>query len=123
MSAPDNESQFAGEVARLRKMTIANDARVNWTLAVSLIAGVVVGIGVWFIQRPMDRDDVHFGLALGLGLATFMFGGGLVRIIRGPMPKAKCPQCERAWEIPGDEPVWLTWNCCPGCGLKMNDEC
>lgn len=97
------------------------------SLVVGLLAEWIVGAdysrGKHWSRSWMDCDELHFGLALGLGLATLMFGDGLVRIIRGLMPKAKCPQCERVWEIPGDEPVWLTWNCCPGCGLKMIAEC
>ena len=91
-------------------------------LEVPLTAGVAVGVAVWFVQRPMDRDDVHVGLALGLGLATFLFGCLLCRGL--PKPSAECPQCGCDWNIESENDMqkWLTWHCCPGCGLKMIDD-
>jgi hypothetical protein len=147
MSGLDIEPQLAPEVARQKKMAIEHSARVLWTLGASLIAGVVVGVGVWFIQGPTDRDQevarrrdpfddfimhehqqrqqqqnraARVGLALGLSGATFFFGCLLCRS-RFPKPTAKCPQCGDAWDQEGGDD-WLTWECCPRCGFKMRDD-
>ena len=123
MSAPEIDPQFASEVARQKKMAIQHSARVIWTLGASLIAGVVVGLGTWFIPEPMDRDDIHVGFALGLGGATFFFGGLLCRILF-PKPSAECPHCGCDWNIESENDMqkWLTWHCCPRCGLQMSDD-
>ena len=123
LSAPETDPLLATEVARIKRMTIEHNARVNWTIGALLIAGVVIGGAVWFIQRPRDRDDTHLGLALGLGGATFCIGCILCRMVF-PKPSAECPQCGCDWNIESENDIqkWLTWHCCPGCGLKMRDD-
>lgn len=121
MSAPEIEPQLASEFARQKKMAVQHSARVIWIIVALFVAGVAVGLGTWFIQQPIDRDDVHGGLALGLGAATFCFGCLLYRLLF-PRPTAKCPQCGYVWESQQEGGHdWLTWKCCPGCGLKMSD--
>lgn len=114
-SAAGIDSQLAREVSRQKKMTIAHNARVNWTLGASSIAGVVVGVGAWFLPEPRDRDG---GLAFLLGVVTFTFAV-LLCFFLFPRPAPKCPQCGYVWEKEGDRD-WLRWKCCPGCGLKMS---
>ena len=120
MSAPKTDPQLANEVAHQKEMAIRHCACLNWSLGASLIAGVLVGLGIWFMQKPMNRDEIMLGGVLALGLATFFIGGMLARILT-PKPDTKCPQCGHDWR--GSDPTddWLTWNCCPKCGLKMSD--
>jgi hypothetical protein len=112
-------SRLAEEVARQKQMVIKRRTSLNWILATSLIAAVVVGLGTWFIAKPINRDDIHGVAALGLGLGAFFFGCLLGRLLFPP-PDIKCPQCGYTREIPQGHD-WLTWECCPGCGLKMSD--
>ena len=142
MSAPDFDPQLAsdaarqnklaienvvGEVARLRQQIIEHNARfmrtLNWMGSAWFIAGIVVGVGGLFLEL-LSPDWCFVS-----GVATFLFG----LIFSGfllPRPPAnfhaKCPQCEYDW-VPPTITVrkgghnWLTWKCCPGCGLKMSD--
>ena len=117
MTAPDTDPQLVSEAARLKKLTVAHNARFNWHVGAAFIAGVVVGVGAWFLQRPMDRD---FGLDFGLGCTTSVFVILFCSFVF-PRPSANCPQCGCAWGEEGRND-WLTWKCCPGCGLKMCDD-
>jgi hypothetical protein len=122
MSVPEADPKLASEVARQRKMTLQYRARANWAPGASILAGFGVGVASWFIryQRPMDYLDLK--CSLGFGLAAFFVGILLFRKLF-PNPNAKCPRCGYAWEIPGiGGHDWLTWKCCPGCGLKMTDD-
>ena len=121
MSTPEIDQQLADEVARLKKMAIHRSTRLNWILAACLIASVLVGLVTWFLQNPMNRDEIMFGGVLGLGGATFFIGCMLARMLI-PKPDTKCPKCRYDWQ--GSDPTdnWLTWNCCPACGLKMSDD-
>lgn len=123
MSAPETDEQFTIEVARIKRAAIDHSRRVSRSLVALLILGVVVGAAVWFIQDPRDRDDIHGGVAMGLGLAAFFFGGLLCRMVF-PKPSAECPQCGCDWNIESENDMhkWLTWHCCPACGLKMSDD-
>ena len=114
--------RLTGEFARQKKLTLQWRARANWAFGASIIAGIVVGVASWFIlyKRPMDSLDVKCSVGFG-GAATFA-ALMLFRMLF-PKPDAKCPQCRYAWEVPRQRGHdWLTWKCCPGCGLKMNDD-
>ena len=75
-----------------------------------------------FSQKPMDRDEIMFGGALGLGFAVWFFGCMLTRMLF-PRPAIKCPQCGNDWTSSDEYPInMVTWKCCPGCGLKINDD-
>ena len=119
MSTPVIDRQLANEVARQKMLAIKHRVRVNWTIGAAFIAGIVVGAGVWFLQGPRDRAE-DGGLPFLLGgitiPVTILLGFFLI-----PRPAAVCPQCQHAWGQEG-ELDWLTWNCCPGCGLKMSDD-
>ncbi len=121
MGAPEIDAQLADEVARRKTLAVQHSTRVNCCLGASLITGVVIGLGTWFMQKPMNRDEMMLGGVMGLGLPTFFIGGMLSRMLV-PRPETKCPKCDCDWR--GSDPTddWLTWNCCPECGLKMSDE-
>ena len=121
MSTPDIDSVLRTKVARLKEAHLRWGSRTAWAIGIWSIAGIVVGLGTWFSQKPMNRDEIMIGDVLGLGLATFFIGGMLTRILF-PKPDIKWPQCGHDWKgsIPNDD--WLTWKCCPGCGLTMSDD-
>lgn len=122
MSTPENEPVVRSKIAALKEAVLRFHRRVYWALGAWLIAGVLVGLGTWFIQKPMDRDSIMLGGVLGLGLATFFIGGFLTRILF-PKPDTKCPQCGYDWKLSEEYPNnMLTWKCCPGCGLNMRDD-
>jgi hypothetical protein len=123
MTTPEKDRQLGCEVARLKNAIVQHRARIQWVAGISLLAGVVVGLGAWFIQQPGGRDGIHFGFALGLFAATFFVGGLLGRLLL-PKPDAACPQCGCDWNLESENDVQrlLAWHCCPGCGLKLSDD-
>lgn len=122
MNTPAMDSQFRATVSRLKQDELSYRSRLGWSLGAWFISGVVVGMGTWFSLKPMDRDETVFGGVLGLGVATFFFGGMLSRMLIRK-PETKCPQCGTDWRLSGeDSKNLLTWKCCPGCGLKLSDE-
>jgi len=123
MSTPQIDPQLASEVAQIKRMTIQRNVRAKWQILFLFSAAAAAGLGTWFSAQPINRDDIHGGLAMGLGLATFLFGGLLCRFLY-PIPDAECPQCGCDWnsESKNDIHKWLQWECCPGCGLKMTDD-
>jgi hypothetical protein len=123
MPTRENQPQFAGEVAHLKRAVAQRDRRMRLILAASLVAGLVVGLACWFGQPVQDRDGDHLGLALGLGVLTFFLGGMLGRFLF-PRPGAICPQCGCDWhaESENNAQTWLAWQRCPGCGMQMSDD-
>ncbi len=58
MIAPEIDAQLSSEIVRIKRMTIQRNARGKWVLGASLIAGVVAAVAVWFMQKPIDRDEI-----------------------------------------------------------------
>jgi len=119
MGTPEIDPEFRSEVARLVEAELRYHKRLNWTLAAWFITGVVVAAGTWFIQKPMDRDSIMFSGVCGVGLATFFFGSMFTRLLLR-RPDTRCPRCGYDWRLSQDG--ILTWEHCPGCGLKMSDD-
>jgi hypothetical protein len=120
MTTPTNTQQLVGEVARQKETALLHLKGNHRFLAVSMLAGVVVGLGAWFSQRPPDRDSLHLQFALALAAAVFCFACLLGRLLF-PKPSATCPQCGCDWNLESENntQLWLAWRCCPGCGLDM----
>ena len=120
MDTRETDSQLDAEVARIKRIAIQRSACVTRTLGALSIAAVVVAVLAWFLPKPIDRD---LGLSLVLGFATFCLGCILGRFLC-PIPRAECPQCGCDWRVESGNELqkWLTWRCCPGCGLKMIDD-
>jgi len=122
MSTPEIDSPLRATVMRLKQAELRYRHRLGRALGAWFFAGVVVGLTTWFIQEPIDRDSIMLGGVLGLGLATFFFGGLLSRMLFR-QPDTKCPQCGYDWKLSGEGPHdMLTWKCCPGCGLDMRAD-
>lgn len=94
--------------------------RMNSALGVWLFVGVVVGRGIWLAQDVIDRDAMLLGGAFASGLAAFLVGSLLTRMVL-PKPDSKCPQCGH--DFGGSDPNddWLTWKCCPDCGFRLSN--
>jgi len=120
MTTPASAQQFASEVSRQKEAALQHVKGNHRFLAVSMLAGVVVGLAAWFSQRPADRDGLHLQFALALAAAVFFFACLLGRLLF-PKPGAICPQCECDWNVESENntQLWLAWRRCPGCGLDM----
>jgi hypothetical protein len=121
MGTPETDPVLRTKVAQLREAHLRWNRRIAWALGISLTAGVVVGLGAWFIQKPIDRDAMMFGGVLAVGAGTFLVGCLLTRMI-SPKPDALCPQCGHNWKGSAPSDDWLTWKHCPGCSLPMTDD-
>ncbi len=121
MSTPRIDPVLLAAVVCLKEAHFRWRSRMAWAISFSFIAGTVVGLGTWFMQKPMNRDEIMLGGVLGLGSAVFFIGGRLTRMIYS-RPDIKCPQCEHDWQGSDPNDDWLTWKCCPGCGLAMSDD-
>jgi hypothetical protein len=121
MSTPENNQVFRNEVARLREAHLTWHKRSMLFLGVWLVVGILVALGTWFMQKPIDRDGTMLGGVLALALGVFFIGCMFGRF-RSPKPSPKCPQCGHDWEGSEHSDDWLTWYCCPGCGLTMSGD-
>ena len=122
MNTPEIDPELRTKVTRLKEVDLRYRIRANQSLAICLIPGVVVGVGIWFIQKPIDRDANMFWGVFALGFAIWFCGCMFTRMLF-PKPDVKCPQCENDWTSSDEYPInLLTWRCCPGCGLQMNDD-
>jgi len=117
-----DSQELASEVARRRQASVRHQLHLNRLRGFGLLAGVAVGLIVWFWQPPTDRDRTHFGFALGLAGGAFFACGMLGRVLC-PKPQTTCPRCGCDWKAESDNnaQTWLAWSVCPGCGLTMNE--
>ncbi len=117
---PKNDEQLAKEVEQIFMKTIIWGNRSGKTLLAGLVVGMGVGVLTWFCAKPIDRDEIHMGLALGFAGSVFFIICMALRIF-DPKPSATCPKCKCDWnlESQNDSQAWLNWKCCPGCGLKL----
>ena len=121
MTTPKTDPVLRTKVASLKEAHVKWSKRMTRALAAWFVIGVLVGLGTWFLQKPIDRDEIMFSGVSALGVATFFFGGMLTRVIFHK-PDIKCPQCGCNWKSSNPNDDWLTWQCCPGCGLTMCDD-
>jgi len=116
-----HDPDIRSKVARLKEVDRRRRQRIAAMLGFWFLAGVVAGLATWIAQEPVNRDSAMFSGALGFGLAIFFIGGMLTRLLI-PKPDAKCPQCGQHWKGSDPHDDWLTWKCCPGCGLQMSAD-
>lgn len=123
MESPTTDRELVAEVARRREAAQRHWARSRWIPAISLLAGIVVGLGFWFFQKPADRDDAEASFAVGVSGVMFLLLAFFGRILF-PRPNSKCPRCACDWnsESNNDLETWLDWAHCPRCGLAMRGE-
>ena len=118
--ASEGNRQSAGEVAELKAATIRHGRLTAWVLGGAFLACVGVGLALWFVEPARDRDNEHFGFAFGAAAMIFFLvalGGRFLF----PKPDAVCPKCGCDWNAESDNDTqrWMSWSCCPGCGLNM----
>jgi len=119
---PDS-GQFAARIAKLKAETVRHDRLTGWLLGGALIVCASIGLAIWFAEPALDRDNLHFGFAAGAAAMIFFLvalGGRLLL----PKPEAICPKCGCDWnaESDNDQQRWMSWSCCPGCGLLICQE-
>ena len=121
MSTPEISPVLRNEVARLKEAHLTWHKRLIFALGVCLLVGILVALATWYMQKPIDRDKTMLGGVLALGVGVSFIGWMLFRIfIRKPAPK--CPKCGYDWKGSNPSDDWLTWHCCPGCGLTMSGD-
>jgi len=106
MTTIANKQQLVGEVARQKGAALQHRKGNHRFLAVSALAGLAVGLGVWFSQRSADRDSLHLQFALALAAAVFCFACLLGRLLF-PKPAAICPQCGCDWNVESENNTQL----------------
>lgn len=117
MSAPESDPRLASEIVRIRNRARDKDALSGRILIGWLVAGLVGGLVTWFAQDSMDREGL---IACATGFLVFIVGWFVSEAVFSDKFAARCPKCGYAWEEEGKS--WPSWRCCPGCGLRMNDE-
>ena len=69
MTPHENESRFAAEIARMKKLTIEKNRQDGrWFLAMA-VAGLVGGVAAWFALREPDRtfeEKMGFSAVAGM---------------------------------------------------------
>ena len=111
------DSNLSSEIERQKQIAVRNRDRMHWIILGSFVSGVI-GAVVWLCLFPVPRPGDVVGTAVGSG---FLVGVLLYMLLH--KHEAKCPVCGYDWEINERiETHMLTWNCCPGCGLKMGKE-
>lgn len=123
MTPHEIDLRFAAEIARMKKLTIEKNRRDGrWLLAVAVAGLVAAGVALWFGLPGPDRT---FGDKMGVSALVGMLVSviGFVICFWTDTPAAPyCPRCSYCWGVAENVNEWLKWNCCPSCGLKVNDD-
>ena len=120
LSDSTEESTNALVLALMKNANTRWFYRVAWAFGTAVLLGIAVAVTVWFLQKPIDRDQNMFNAVLALGAGTVFVGALLIRWLF-PMPGISCPQCECDWTGSANSTDWLQWKYCPECGLSLTD--
>ena len=120
MTPHEIDLRFAAEIARMKKLTIEKNRRDGRCLLAVAVAGLVAGVAAWFDLMEPDRT---FGEKMGVSAVVGMLVAviGFVICFSTDTPAPYCPRCSYCWGVAENVNEWLKWNCCPSCGLKVND--
>lgn len=124
MTPHEIDLRFAAEIARMKKLFIEKNKRDGrWLLAAAVAGLLVAGVAAWFGLMEPDRT---FGEKMGVSAVAGMLVSVIVYVIGRVStdhnrPTSYCPRCSYCWGVAEYEDEWLKWNCCPNCGLKVND--
>jgi hypothetical protein len=117
---PASEQNLRDKVDALKESHVIWRHKVNRSMIAWGLAGIAIGLVVWLTRGAADRDGEMFGVVFTLGISVFVVGCLLGRLLL-PKPQMTCPRCQCNWA--GSDPTddWLSWHCCPGCGLEIGD--
>ena len=123
MTPHENDPRFAAEIARMKKLAIEKNRQDGLLFLATAVAGLVAGVAAWFGLIEPDRT---FGEKMGVSAGAGMLVSVIVYVIGRVStdhnrPASYCPRCSYCWGVAEYEDEWLKWNCCPSCGLKVND--
>ena len=127
MTPHEIDLRFAAEIARMKKLIIDKNKRDGlWLLAAAVAGLLVAGVAAWFgLMEPEMEPDRTFGEKMKVSAAVGMLVSviGFVICFWTDTPAAPyCPRCSYCWGVAENVNEWLNWNCCPSCGLKVNDD-
>ena len=124
MTPHEIDLRFAAEIARMKKLIIEKNRRDGRWLLAAAVAALVAGVAAWFgLLREPDRTfGEKMGVSAVVGMLVSVIGYVIGRVSTDHnRPTSYCPQCSYCWGVAEYEDEWLKWNCCPSCGLKVND--
>ena len=114
MTPHEMDPRFAAEIARMKKLTLEKSRQDRRWLLAAAVAGLVVGVAVWF---GCGEPDPSFGAGMLVSVIVIV-----IWRVSTDTPAPNCPRCSYCWGIAESGDEWLKWKCCPSCGLKVNDD-
>ena len=124
MTPHEIDLRFAAEIARMKKLAIENDRRDGRVFLALAVAALVAGVAAWFgLMKPDRTFGEKMGVSAVVGMLVSVIGFTIFRVSTDHnRPTSYCPRCTYCWGVAEYEDEWLKWNCCPSCGLKVNDD-
>ena len=121
MTQHEIDLRFSAEIARMKKLTIEKNRRDGRVLLALAVASLVAGVAAWFgLMEPNRAFGEKMGVSALVGMLVSVIG--FVICFWTDTPASNCPRCSYCWGVAENVNEWLNWNCCPSCGLKVNDD-
>lgn len=123
-------SVITPDLARLALEAKAQARRNQTRRNLSLLAGIVLGIlaTLTYVIGVSSQEATSATYILGVAVGATAAGLFLLTYSSKVTPDlAKCPSCNRSWEIEEGRSVpyserMTSWDKCPGCALPMRTE-
>lgn len=120
MTPHEIDLRFAAEIARMKKLTIENDRRDGRVFLAVAVAGLAAAVAGYVVATRCGMAD-ELAVSFGVGMLVSVIGFTIFRVSTDT-PAPNCPRCSYCWGVAENVNEWLKWNCCPSCGLKVNDD-